>query len=220
MKIWKRIAALALALVLAVSMAPMTRAAEGDVLYDEDAAEFVFTIGSEYSQTDLFHHFKEVMPGDTLTDKIIIRNDASNNVKIKVYMRSLGAHPDSVLFLSQLTLHVENEEDTIMFDAAHETGELSEWVCLGTLYSGGEVVLDVTLQVPVTLDNEFKELIGYLDWQFMVEQLPVEPDDPKPPQTGDDSPVLLYGGLMAVSAFVLILLLLPRRKKEEEAEAA
>lgn len=220
MKIWKRMTALVLALVLALSMAPGARADEGDVLYNEDAAEFVFTIGSEYSQTDLFHHFKEVMPGDTLTDKIIIRNDASNNVKIKVYMRSLGAHPDSVLFLSQLTLHVENEEDTIMFDAAHETGELSDWVCLGTLYSGGEVVLDVTLQVPVTLDNEFKELIGYLDWQFMVEQFPVEPDDPKPPQTGDDSPVLLYGGLMAVSALVLILLLLPRRKKEEEAEAA
>lgn len=220
MKIWKRMAALALALALALTVAPIARAAEGDVLYDEDAAEFVFTIGSEYSETDLFHHFKEVMPGDTLTDRIIIRNDASNNVKIKVYMRSLGAHPDSVFFLSQLTLHVENGEETVMFDAAHETGDLSDWVCLGTLYSGGEVELDVTLQVPVTLDNEFKELIGYLDWQFMVEQFPVEPDDPKPPQTGDDSPVLLYGALMAASAFVLILLLLPRRKKEEEPEAA
>lgn len=218
MHIWKRISALFLVLMLATSMIGHVSADDSDVVYEEDAAEFIFLVGSEYSTSDLFHHFKDVMPGDTLTERIIIRNDASKEVKIKVYMRSLGAHDDSIPFLSQLVLHVENQEDTIMFDAAHETGDLTDWVCLGTLYSGGEVVLDVTLQVPVTLDNTFEELIGYLDWEFMVEQFPVEPDDPKPPQTGDDNSLLLYGGLMAVSGLLLILLLVPRRKKEEENE--
>lgn len=218
MHIWKRISALFLVLMLAASMIGHVSADDSDVVYEEDAAEFIFLVGSEYSASDLFHHFKDVMPGDTLTERIIIRNDASKEVKIKVYMRSLGAHEDSIPFLSQLVLHVENQEDTIMFDAAHETGDLTDWICLGTLYSGGEVVLDVTLQVPVTLDNTFEELIGYLDWEFMVEQFPVEPDDPKPPQTGDDNSLLLYGGLMAVSGLLLILLLVPRRKKEEENE--
>lgn len=218
MKLFRHFCALVLVFAMVTGMIATVFADDSDVIYEEDAAEFVFLVGSEYSESDLFHHFKDVMPGDTLTEKIIIRNDASKDVKIKVYMRSLGAHEESIPFLSQLILHVENQEDTIMFDAAHETGDLADWVCLGTLYSGGEVVLDVTLEIPVTLDNTFKELIGYLDWEFMVEQFPVDPDDPKPPQTGDDNSLLLYGGLAAVSGFFLILLLIPRRKQDEETE--
>lgn len=217
---FRRMSCLLLALVLAASMVLEVRAAYGNVSYQEDAEEFIFSPGSEYSPTDLFPHFKDVMPGDSISQRIVIRNDASKKVKIKVYMRSLGAHPDSEEFLSQLGLRVEKGEDTVMFDAAaHETAQLSEWTYLGTLYSGGEVELNVILDVPVTLDNMFQELVGYLDWQFMVEQLPVEPDDPKPPQTGDESPLLLYGGLMALSGILMIWLLIPRRKKDEEAEA-
>ncbi len=217
MKILKRISLLLLAVMLLASVVTKAVAADGNVTYQEDAEEFIFAPGSEYSPTDLFPNFKDVMPGDTISQRIEFRNDASKKVKIKVYMRALGAHPESEEFLSQLNLLVEKEEGDIMFDAAaHETAQLEEWTYLGTLYSGGETELNVVLEVPVTLDNMFQELVGYLDWQFMVEQLPVEPDDPKPPQTGDDNSLFLYGGLTAVSGIFLILLLIPRRKKEEE----
>lgn len=219
MKLFRRISSLVLALVLLLTMAGTAFAEDGNVSYQEDAEEFIFAPGSAYSPTDLFPEFKDVMPGDSISQRIVIRNDASKGVKIKVYMRSLGAHPDSVEFLSQLGLRVEKGEDTVMFDAAaHETAQLSEWTYLGTLYSGGEVELNVILDVPVTLDNKFQELVGYLDWQFMVEQLPVEPDDPEPPKTGDDSPIFLYGSVMAASGIGLLLLLIPRRKKKEPEE--
>lgn len=219
MKITKRLASLFLAVILTASWLPTAGAADGNVTYQEDAEEFIFSPGSVYSPTDLFPNFKEVMPGDTVSQRIVIRNDASKKVKIKVYMRSLGAHPDSEAFLSQLRLRVTQPEQTIMFDAAASvSAQLTDWVYLGTLYSGGETELDVLLDVPVTLDNQFQELVGYLDWQFMVEQLPVEPSDPKPPQTGDDSRIYLYGGLMAVSGMLFLFLLLPKRKKKEESQ--
>ena len=210
----KRFLTACAALLLLLSCAVPAHAAEGRVTYQGDAEKFFFQPGSEYSLTDLFPDFKDVMPGDVLTQRITLRNHASNRVKVKVYMRSLGAHEDSVEFLSQLHLTVTKVTDTVMFDAAaDQTAQLTDWVYIGTLYSGGECELDVTLTVPVTLDNRFKNEIGYLDWEFAVEELPVEPTDPEPPKTGDDSGIWIWVCLLAGS-FILLLLL--RNRKEEE----
>jgi len=192
-------------------------ALDGQVIYAEGAEKFFFLPGTQYSPTDLFPEFKDVMPGDSITQPITLKNDLSNDCKIKIYMRALGAHEDSVEFLSQLKLKVTMETDTILFDAAaHETAQLTDWVYLGTLYSGGEVDLNVTLDVPVTLDNQFKDLVGYLDWEFAVEELPVEPSDPEPPKTGDDARLWLWIGMAAVSLLVLLLLILVRKKGNQK----
>jgi hypothetical protein len=95
-----------------------------------------------------------------------------------------------------------------MFDAAaNETAQLTDWVYLGTLYSGGEVNLDVILSVPVEMGNEFQNQIGFLDWEFKIEELPVEKDDPKAPQTGDNTNTSLWFALAICSATLFIFLL-------------
>ena len=215
----KKFVAFGMALLLALSIVLPVSAEDGKVTYSGNAGNFIFEPGGLHSPTDLFPNFKDVMPGDTLTQKITVRNDADKEVKVKIYMRSLGAHEDSVEFLSKLNLKVEKSEENemaYMFDAAaHETAQLTDWVCLGTLYSGGEVNLDVILSVPVELDNMFQEKIGYLDWEFMIEEFPVEPDDP---QTGDESQAALWIVLAVLSAAALLLLLLIARKKNKKEE--
>lgn len=215
----KKIVSFLTILALVFSLTVPVFAADGLVTYQNNAGDFVFEPGGLHSPTDLFPNFKGVMPGDTLSQSITVKNSADKKVKVKIYMRSLGAHEDSVDFLSQLTLKVQKSaenEMAYMFDAAaNETAQLTDWVCLGTLYSGGEVNLDLTLSVPTSLSNEYQEEVGLLDWEFMVEEFPIEPGDPDYPQTGDRSMIWLWVSLMALSLIALLLLLFLRKKKEK-----
>ena len=217
----KLIAILVIMTVVFASTLPIY-AMDGKVTYSGNAGKCIFEPGSDYSLTDLFPEFKGVMPGDSLTQKITVKNNADNKVKVKIYIRALGAHEDSVEFLSKLKLKVSKSEENnmaYMFDAAaSETAQLTDWVYLGTLYSGGIVNLDATLDVPVELDNNYKNKIGYLDWEFMIEELPVESTDPKPPFTGDSTNMTLWVVLISsiVLMFVLILILKKRNKEQEE----
>lgn len=182
MSMVKRFTVCALMVLVLFSGTLTAAAANGNVTYSGDAGQFVFAPGSDRSVTDLFSEFKDVMPGDTLTQTILVRNDASDKVNVKIYLRALGAHEQSQEFLSQLTLVVNTENGELFHAPADQKAQLDDWVELGEFGPGDKAELTVTLQVPVTLDNRFMDAVGYLDWQFMVEEFPVEqPDDPDGP---------------------------------------
>lgn len=147
-------------------------AEDASVLYEANAHEYVFSPGSDESPTDLFPNFKSVMPGDTLTQSIVVKNDSTKKVKARVYLRSLGGIEENE-FLSQMNLEVVQVTDTELFDApADQTAGLTDWTLLGTLMPGAEVNLNVNLQVPITMDNRFQEKVGKILWQFKVEEIP------------------------------------------------
>lgn len=212
-----RLCAFLAACLLLVSMS-ITAYAAGSVTYNANANKFIFAPGSDHSPTNLFASFFDVMPGDVLTDQIVIRNDISNNVKIKVYMRSHGAQENTDPFLSQLDLTVQQRGDSILFSApADQTAQLKDWVYLGTIYSGGNIILDVTLNVPITMGNQFQhaQSIGYLDWEFKVEELPVEDSDPKPPKTGDSNNIYLYTAVMFGSLAAIVVLVMNNKRRSQ-----
>ena len=214
MKKFSRFCTLLLVLLLVVNLG-VTALAEGTVTYDGTARKFIFEPGTQHSPTSLFENFQNVMPGDTLTEQILIRNDKSNKVKIKLYMRSLGAQENTEDFLSQMNLTVQQRGKSVLFDApADQTAQLTNWTYLGTIYSGGKITLDVTLEVPITMGDDYQNNIGYIDWAFKVEELPVESTDPQPPKTGDI--ILAYGTVMLLSLAVLLFLLLVRKRRKQE----
>ncbi len=203
----KRLLTFILTLMIASVVVLSVSAANGNVIYSGDSGKFIFEPGSEYSPTDLFANFKDVMPGDSISQNITVRNNASKSVKIS--MRALGAHEDSKEFLSKLNLRVEKLTDTKLFQAsADATAQLTEWTVLGVLSTGGEAELKVILDVPESLDNEQQSQIGYLDWEFMVEEI----DDGKT-QTGDNANTVcgIIGHLG--SAILIIFLVIWRFKR-------
>lgn len=206
-----KVLAFVMALALCVGLAPTAFAST--VTYQGQSEKFVFSPGSDYSPTDLFENFKSVMPGDQLTQQIQVKNAANNRVNVKLYIRALGAHEASVEFLKQMHLTVRQDGRSVLFDApADQKSTLEDWVCLGTFQSGADVTLDVTLRVPLEMGNEFQEAVGYLDWQFKVEEFPI---DPSSPTTGDNANVWLYAGIGLVALCVIVVLIITGRKKEK-----
>lgn len=209
----KRVTRVVLALIMMMTVAVSASAADGNVTYSGDAGKFIFAPGSEHSLTDLFPEFKDVMPGDTLTQKIVVKNNAKKSVKIS--MRALGAHEDSKEFLSKLNLYVEKVTDTPLFEApADQTAQLTEWKEVGVLAPNGEAELMVGLQVPTSLDNNYKKLIGYLDWEFMVEEI-----GDGNVQTGDSATYMPWiAGIGGSVALIVIILAVRKRKEIDRAE--
>ena len=127
-------------------------------------------------------------------------------------MRALGAHEGSKDFLSKLNLYVEKVTDTPLFEAsADQTAQLTEWRQIGVLGAGGEAELMVGLQVPTSLDNNYKKLVGYLDWEFMVEEI-----DDGTTQTGDASKGWLWGTGVGISASMIIIVLIVRKRRDTD----
>lgn len=85
----KKISVLLLMLILVMSFGLCAFAAKSTVTYEGGAEKFVFLPGSDYTDTDLFDNFKDVMPGDELTQKITIKNNYKGCDYIKLYMRAV-----------------------------------------------------------------------------------------------------------------------------------
>lgn len=206
----KTVFALMLALVLLAGLAAPAFAQDASVTYDGNAGEFIFAPGGEKSPTDLFANFKNVMPGDKLTQKIVVKNDPAKKVNAKIYLRALGAEDGSEEFLSYLKLTVKQVGGSKLFEAAaDQTAGLTQWKCLGTFQPGAEVTLEVTLEVPVELGNEFQNAIGKLDWQFKVEEF----DSPK---TGNETVIWPYIAVLSTCAVLLAVLLIAKKRKDQE----
>ena len=76
----------------------------------------------------MFSHKKqqtESAKTEPLTQKLTVKNDAADEIKVKIYIRSLGAQTGSEEFLNQLELRVavpKSNDMGYMFDAvASET---------------------------------------------------------------------------------------------------
>lgn len=208
----KAASAFLLAVSLLLGLCGTALAADSTVTYDGNAREFVFTENGG-APDSLFGGFQDVMPGDTLTQTITIKNDAAKGVKVKLYLRSHGG-TSGADFLSQLKLTVAQEGSSDMFAApADENGGLTDWVYLGTAYSGAEIKLNLSLEVPLSLDDTYQNAEGAIRWEFMAEEQPVSPDDPRIPQTGDISNLWLLALILAASGILVIVLLVFRKKK-------
>lgn len=180
----KTIFSLVLTLLLTVSLAT-SAFATSSITFKGFSDGFDFQPGSEYTETDLFDGFKNVMPGDTVTDTITFTNEATDCDYVNLYMRAEAhdeagnplsekvAEKESVAtmteFLSQLSMKVWNGTELIYDASPDQLDGLQNNTLLGTFHTGDTTTLKVELTVPIELDNRFANRVGEVDWIFHVE---------------------------------------------------
>ena len=226
-KTCKTIASLVMMLVLLLGIGAPAYA-EGTVSYKGGAEKFVFLPGSSYSDTDLFDGFKGVMPGDTLTQTIEVRNRFLNTGSVRIYLRAV-AHDEQTNplspnvaaagetvatmsdFLSKLYMEVWQGGTRIYTGTPDQLDGLKNNVLLATVPRGKSVTLTVVLGVPADLGNEYANRVGEVDWVFTAEEL----DPQGNPKTGDTSNLTLWIVVMVVClvAVAVVAFLILKKKK-------
>lgn len=187
--------------------------AQSNVTYVGTSKKFIFdSTGEEISS--LFVEFNDVIPGNSYNESISLKNSRSNEVKINVYFRGTSNDEFTNNLLSNLSLSVNQNHETVLFDSGSNTIEdINDWHLLGTLYSGGNVDLDFILTVPKELGNEYQDSVGTIDWQLKVEELPIEDTDPIV-NTYDS--IYLYLSLLLICILIIIILVILLKKKEKD----
>jgi hypothetical protein len=207
---------LLLSSVFVLSNSVSVSALNSAVYFEGGADNFVI-----YPNHDLFDNFKNVYPGDKLTEEIKVRNTAPEYDYVKIYLRAethdditnppINTDDDTASmhdFLRQLSLKVYNGGNLIYSATPDQLDGLSQNQLLGEFVNGASTKLTVQLDVPVALGNKYMHRVGEVDWIFTAEgyidDKPVCPDCPdhgsndKPqelpngPKTGDNLILNLY----------------------------
>ena len=92
-------------LLMVMSLASTAFAASPSITFNGFSKGFDLQPGSEYTQTDLFGGFKNVMPGDTVTETITFTNSAADCDFVNLYMRA-EAHDETANPLSLSLIHI------------------------------------------------------------------------------------------------------------------
>lgn len=181
----KAIFSLVLMLLMVMSLASTAFAASPSITFKGFTSSFDFQPGSEYTETDLFGSFKNVMPGDTVTETITFTNSATDCDFVNLYMRA-EAHDETdnplspkvaeketvatmTEFLSKLSMKVWNGTELIYDASPDQLDGLKSNKFLGTFRTGETATLKVELSVPIELDNKYANRVGEVDWIFHVE---------------------------------------------------
>lgn len=205
---------------LTVNGADSYKGADGKTYYNIKAD---VTPGSEYHQTDLFgDSFKNVMPGDKITAQIVINANFKlfNEDSIKVYLTGtpsnhIHAERDETVasnreFLQQLKLTVANAKTGDVYFSGTADKSFATDTPIGTFRSNGKITLDVTLEVPIEMDNDYANRVGEVDWTLKISAY----DDPSVdnPKTGDY--IMIAVAVMVVCAVALIVIFVAKRRKK------
>lgn len=167
---------------LMLSMSTAAYAQSPSIEYKGQSAGLAFAPGSEYTDTDLFSAFKNVVPGDKITDSIRFTNTAADCDYVVLFMRVLDHSPANPLsenvaaltdldsskeFLDMLTLTVAVDGGAEVYSGPASGN--SGYVQIGSFARNQGADIKVTLTVPKEADNDFADKLGEVDFVFQVQ---------------------------------------------------
>ena len=169
-----------------------------DVSYHGQANRFVFTPGTETNPDNLFDMLVGLMPGDTRSQELTVRNEAASGARVNLYLCAYvpklgdGASVEEIeadakvrAFLKRLTFTVTSTHSSGAVESSVNPDgrpqRLTDWAYLGSFAYHTTSDLNVEVSVPAVLadadkygdtyeDNDFQDLSAKIHWAFYVEE--------------------------------------------------
>ncbi|MBE5869542.1 MAG: Cna B-type domain-containing protein [Lachnospiraceae bacterium] len=145
---FRNLSFLILALLVILSQSVKAFATDATITFKGLAEGFDFQPGSEYTATDLFDNFKDVMPGDKLAETIQVQNSATDCDYIKLYMRAV-VHDESgnPLTYSKVSENVEGKNQSNIDGQSNETvATMQDFLSQLTMriYNGAQLIYEAS----------------------------------------------------------------------------
>ncbi|NCB92335.1 MAG: hypothetical protein EOM40_07140 [Clostridia bacterium] len=211
-------------LIAGLSFTSVHAAEVPTVIYQGDEHRFRTESAAPYADNelvDLFPEFKDVMPGDTLTQNVTVKVQNMKKGKVSIKLSSLKDNADY-----QTGVSADRISLTVTHGTRDYTGTLKNGVELGTFAEGAQenIVVKLTLGAEVT-DKDIENLRAEINWLFEAEELPSETNNGKyesnnnglinkvvsAVKTGDANNLILWISLVVLSAIVVFLLFIARK---------
>lgn len=179
----------------------------------------------EKSQTDLFASFKNLTPGCSRTQEIIIRNTSGEEVEITLHAEPVDQEKMSAEQLALVEQLINKyaviritQDGKVLYEGpvsgTAEGNNMRRAASLGSFRSGASEKLVVKLELSPEMDNQYMDLLGKIRWVFTAKgedaATPVSTDTPSggttgtiPVKTGDPGMAVFYAALLSASALFL-----------------
>lgn len=224
MKLYKKIGLFLCGVLLLFSGIELTFAFSSlpAVCYDGKEKELVI---QNTWETDLFREFKNLVPGDIVTQSILLQFDNISR-KTNLYLRAEASDgsglPENIMLKVYVADRLISESDLNSQDTLKENTPLYEFT------QSEEVEIKAVLEIPTEIGNEIADRKKEIRWIFTVQEEDVPEEDSKPedtvredtvieavsPETGDNNRLLgwLFLNMCSVIGFFLFLF---RRKTQK-----
>lgn len=189
--------------LVAISSINITTAFKNDTVlyYDGKAKSFEYF---NLDKKNLFHKFKELMPGDVKTDKLQI-NTININEKTDFYLK---------LYLNEEILNKINlkmfKNDVLIYNSQTDTLD-NNLIKLHTFEKNDNISLTLNLEVPEELGNELSDVNSELELTFIAE---TKNEQIEVPNTFDDSKIIMQFVILLTSLLMMIIILLTLKEQK------
>lgn len=153
-----------------------------------------------------FSNLREVMPGDTYTTYIQVKN--TNKKDEKYYLKF---NSNNVNLPNQMELVITGKNGQVIFD---DNIQIGQNILLGQYGAGEEDILDVQMKVPENVENPYEYLDSNLNLVFSVDSEKKKNNNMINPQTGDKIYLAITIFLISAIGLVIVMVLdyVERRK--------
>lgn len=171
--------------------------------YDGKAKSFEYF---NLDKKNLFHEFKELMPGDVKVEKLQI-NTININEKTDFYLK---------LDLNEKILNKINlkmfKNDVLIYNSQTDTLD-NELIKLYTFEKNDNISLTLNLEVPEEIGNELSDINSKLELTFIAE---TKNEQIEVPNTFDDSKIIMQFVILLTSLLMMLIILLTLKKENSK----